>query len=212
LARQTVRFDRPLRTPPNHEAAAALLFLLDRHAPGVTPHMDRTAELAHAVAARLEVGTYMLQATVRAAHLHDVGKLGVPARLLHKPGPLSETEWSMIRQHPVLGEMLLARTPGLASIAPLVRSTHERYDGRGYPDRLADEEIPLPSRIVAACAAFDAMLEPRSHRPPLARGDAVEALRRGAGSEFDPLVVVSVLDEVDSSGNRRRIDCYLKEV
>jgi HD-GYP domain-containing protein (c-di-GMP phosphodiesterase class II) len=199
VTRNVFRLHSHERWPPrshNDEAAAALLYLLDRHSPGVTRHMERTGELARLVAFRLGVGAHMLRVIVRTAVLHDVGKLGIPASVLHKPGPLTDTEWIVMRQHPVLGEALLERTPGLLSIAPLVRSSHERWDGNGYPDGLAGDRIPLPARIVAACDAFDAITEERRYGPQLPVSEAVEELRRGLGSQFDPEIVEALCDVV----------------
>ena len=98
-----------------------------------------------------------LDEVVRAAELHDVGKMAVPDEVLHKPGPLTDEEWDFIRQHTIIGERILSAAPALMPVAKLVRASHERWDGSGYPDGLAGEEIPLGARIVAVCDAFDAM-------------------------------------------------------
>ena len=200
MTRHALRLDSYERWPRrshNDEAAAALLYLLDRHLPGVTLHMERTGELARLVAFRLGVGAHTLRVIVRTAVLHDVGKLGIPASVLRKPGPLTDTEWIIMRQHPVLGEALLERTQGLLSIAPLVRSSHERWDGHGYPDGLAGDRIPLPARIVSGCDAFDAITEERGYGPRLPVREAVEELRRGSGTQFDPEIVDALCDVVE---------------
>jgi len=201
MIRNALRLDPYERWPRrshSDEGAAALLYLLDRHAPAVTLHMERTGELARLVGFRIGMGAHALRAVVRTAVLHDIGKLGIPVSVLHKPGPLSDTEWIIMRQHPVLGEALLERTPGLLSIAPLVRSSHECWDGHGYPDGLAGDRIPLPARIVAACDAFDAITEEREYRPRLPLDQAVEELRRGSGSQFDPDIVHALCDVVEN--------------
>jgi HD-GYP domain-containing protein (c-di-GMP phosphodiesterase class II) len=138
----------------------------------------------------------MIQLAVRTAWLHDVGKLKVPTWVLEKPGELSTLEWSMLREHAVLGERLLERTPGLLQLAPLVRSTHERWDGSGYPDGLAGTKIPLPSRLVTVCDAFDAMTQDRIYSPALPLNRAIWELHKGAGTQFDPEIVDALCDEL----------------
>jgi two-component system, cell cycle response regulator len=201
VTRNALRLNSHERWPrrsQNDEAAAALLYLLDRHCPGVSLHMERTGELARLVGFRLGVGAHTLRVIVRTAVLHDVGKLGIPASVLHKPGSLSETEWMVMRQHPVLGEALLERTRGLLGVAPLVRSSQERWDGSGYPDGLAGDRIPLPARIVSVCDAFDAMTEERGYGPRLPISEALEELRRGSGTQFDPEIVDALSDVVEN--------------
>ena len=117
----------------------------------------------------------------RAAELHDIGKVAIPETILDKPGPLEPQEWAHIRRHTVIGERIVGAAPALGRVAKLVRSTHERHDGGGYPDGLAGEQIPLGARIVAVCDAFDAMTRDRSYRVgdrPRARPRRARALRR----------------------------------
>ena len=108
--------------------------------------------------------------------LHDVGKVAIPNEILFKPGPLDATEWEVMREHPVIGERILRRTPELEPIAPLVRHEHERWDGGGYPDGLAGEAIPIGSRIILACDAYNAMIT----AAPLSRADVIRGGGRGA--------------------------------
>ncbi|HEY3188273.1 MAG TPA: HD domain-containing phosphohydrolase, partial [Solirubrobacteraceae bacterium] len=129
----------------------------------------------------------------RTAQLHDIGKLAVPDSILRKPGPLTPDEESFIRQHTVVGERILSAAPVLQQIASLVRSTHEHWDGTGYPDSLAGEAIPLSSRIVSACDAYTAMRETRAYRDATPDAEAVRELRRCAGRQFDPLVVEALV-------------------
>jgi HD-GYP domain-containing protein (c-di-GMP phosphodiesterase class II) len=125
-----------------------------------------------------------------AALLHDVGKVRVPKEIINKTGPLTEDEWAIVEQHTIEGERLLHRVGGLlGEIGRLVRSCHERWDGEGYPDGLAGEQIPLVARIVACCDAFNAMTSDRSYRRALPLDAALAELRRASGSQFDPLVV-----------------------
>jgi HD-GYP domain-containing protein (c-di-GMP phosphodiesterase class II) len=129
-----------------------------------------------------------------AAMLHDVGKLAIPSEILAKGGALSEDEWSVMAQHPVLGEQILRRLPQLAELAPIVRHEHEHFDGSGYPDGLVGTHIPLGSRIILACDAYAAMTTPRPYRPARSQEEAVAELRAGAGTQFDPDVVDALLD------------------
>ena len=125
----------------------------------------------------------------QAAELHDIGKLAIPEELLHKPGPLDAEEWAFVRRHPLIGERIIGAAPALARAAKLVGATHERLDGSGYPDGLAGDQIPLGARIIAVCDAFTAMTFPRSYAPQLTVPQAIEELRRCAGTQFDPAVV-----------------------
>jgi HD-GYP domain-containing protein (c-di-GMP phosphodiesterase class II) len=129
-----------------------------------------------------------------AALLHDVGKLGVPHEILHKRGPLTDEEWAVLAEHPVAGERILLRIPELASLAPIVRHEHEHWDGSGYPDRLRGHNIPVGSRIILACDAYEAMTTPRPYRPALSKEEAIDELRAGSGSTYDPEVVEALLD------------------
>ena len=114
------------------------------------------------------------------AMLHDVGKVAIPNEILNKQGPLDEAEWKVMREHPVIGAEILQRTPELGAIAPLVRHEHERWDGAGYPDGLAGEAIPIGSRIILACDAYNAMITARPYREPMEHAEAVAELTRTA--------------------------------
>jgi putative nucleotidyltransferase with HDIG domain len=134
-----------------------------------------------------------------AARLHDIGKVAVPDSVLNKPGALDEREWELMRQHPVIGAEIAARVPRLRSAVPAIRGHHERYDGGGYPDGLAGEDIPLAARIIAVADAFSAMVTDRPYRPARPLPEAVEELHRCAGSQFDP-AVVGALESVLETG------------
>jgi HD-GYP domain-containing protein (c-di-GMP phosphodiesterase class II) len=141
-----------------------------------------------------------------AAAFHDIGKLAIPREVLNKPGPLDEDEWAVMAQHTLIGERILRPIEFLAPIRSIVRGAHERWDGTGYPDRLAGEEIPLGARILFACDAYDAMTTDRSYRTALAPGDAQAELRRCAGTQFDPVVVDALLDVVTAAEAGREGD------
>jgi HD-GYP domain-containing protein (c-di-GMP phosphodiesterase class II) len=130
---------------------------------------------------------------------HDVGTVGIPIDLLVKPGRLTDEELALVREHPIIGERLLRALPRLRGAAAIVRHEHERFDGRGYPDGLAGEDIPLASRVLLACDAFVAMTSARAFRPPLEDADALAELRRGGGSQLDPDVVAALLRVLERS-------------
>ena len=149
-------------------------------------HSERMAELAREVGRRLGLEAEELQELEVAARLHDLGKIGVPDQILRKPGPLTQQEWDVMRRHPELGAEMLAAIPGLERVAAIVKGHHERFDGGGYPEGLRGEEIPLASRIVSACDAYQAMISNRPYRPALAPVHALRELSDQAGSQFDP--------------------------
>ena len=139
-----------------------------------------------------------------AALLHDIGKVGMPDRVLHKPGPLADEEWDVMREHPVIGERILRAIPGMGSVARIVRHEHERFDGTGYPDRLAGEEIPLGSRIILACDAYHAMTSDRPYRAAMAHDHAIAELARCAGSQFDPRIVAALVGHLGRGDGQAR--------
>jgi HD-GYP domain-containing protein (c-di-GMP phosphodiesterase class II) len=141
-----------------------------------------------------------------AALLHDVGKVKVPKEIINKPGPLSEVEWLVVKQHTVWGEEMLKPVGGiLGDVATIVRACHERWDGGGYPDGLAGEQIPLIARIVFACDTFSALTTDRSYRKARSVAEAIFELRRNAGAQFDPAVVEALVGIVSESEGVRPI-------
>jgi HD-GYP domain-containing protein (c-di-GMP phosphodiesterase class II) len=161
-------------------------------------HSRDVVQLSVGVARVLELSARDLRHTEFAALLHDVGKIRIPNEIISKPGPLTPEERAVIETHTVEGERLLAKVGGLlGEVGHIVRSCHERYDGRGYPDGLAGEEIPIVARIVSCCDAFHAMTTDRPYRAALPLEDALAELRRGSGTQFDPNVVTALLSVVD---------------
>ena len=160
-------------------------------------HSRAVVDLAMAVASRLRLDPVAKRNVEFGALLHDVGKIRVPKEIIHKPGHLDEAEWEIVRQHTVFGEQMLRRVGGtLSSVGKVVRHSHERWDGTGYPDGLVGEQIPIEARIVCACDAFNAMTTNRSYRRALPLAEAIEELERCGGRQFDPRVVTALLREV----------------
>ncbi|MFN2617348.1 MAG: HD domain-containing phosphohydrolase [Thermoleophilaceae bacterium] len=166
-----------------------LLSSLHEREPNLRAHLDDVADLAHAVGRALGMGNEELDELGRAAELHDVGKIAIPDAILNKPGPLDEEEWVFMRRHTIIGERILASAPALRPVARLVRFSHEHWNGRGYPDGLEAEEIPLGSRVVAVCDAFHAMVSDRPYREAVSTEQALNELQRCSGRQFDPHVI-----------------------
>jgi HD-GYP domain-containing protein (c-di-GMP phosphodiesterase class II) len=163
------------------------------------------AALAREVGARLGVTGPELDELTRAAELHDVGKVALPASILRKPGPLDESEWSFVRQHTLVGDRILSAAPALSSLAHVVRASHEHFDGTGYPDGISGEDIPLGARVVAVCDAYHAMTSDRPYRSALAHWEAVEELRMCAGRQFDPVVVAAFCELMESAAEGQEV-------
>jgi two-component system, cell cycle response regulator len=175
-----------------------LMQALRERDPELDEHIGGVASLAHAVARRFSLNTEQVDEVTKAAELHDIGKMAVPDAILEKPASLDERERAMIKQHTVVGERILAVAPALRKIGKLVRYSHERWDGTGYPDRLKGDEIPLGARIIAVCDAFDAMTTDRPYQPAVPLDDALAELRRCAGTQFDPHVVDVFCQEAEA--------------
>jgi diguanylate cyclase (GGDEF)-like protein len=178
------------------QVADVLMRTMQAKQPQLDCHSSSVAQLAVAVARRVGLSGEQLDEVGRAAELHDVGKVGIPDRILSKPGPLDRAEWDFMHQHTILGERILSAAPALRPIAAIVRASHERWDGTGYPDRLAGEEIPTAARIVGVCDAYEAMTTDRAYSPAIGHEAACRELRAMAGTQFDPDVVDAFLAEV----------------
>jgi diguanylate cyclase (GGDEF)-like protein len=184
------------RGSAGRESTDVLLGALAERFPALIDHVNGVARMAVDVARRLGVDEWEQAVVARAAELHDVGKVAIPEDILLKPGRLTADEWAFMRRHTEIGERILAAAPSLSGAAKIVRGSHERWDGAGYPDGLAGQDIPLGARIVAVCDAFDAMVSDRPYRRRLPREEALAELRRCAGGQFDPAVVSAFLDAV----------------
>jgi HD-GYP domain-containing protein (c-di-GMP phosphodiesterase class II) len=191
LRRADERLYRQKELLPSHRGAAhePLMRTLAEREPGLRDHVEDVSALALAMGRALGLESLELEDMRLAAELHDVGKLAIPDAILHKPGPLDEHEWDFMRQHTVIGQRILTGAPALTAVGMIVRSTHERWDGSGYPDGLAGEDIPLTARIIAICDAFSAITSDRPYRAASTEEQAIAELRRCAGGQFDPRLV-----------------------
>jgi HD-GYP domain-containing protein (c-di-GMP phosphodiesterase class II) len=178
------------------QAHAVLMAVLDARRPELRSHLRTVAYRSISLSRHLGLDLDTIDDIFLASELQDIGLMTVPESILEKEGPLDAEEAELIRKHPVAGERIIASAPGLASVAALVRSTSERFDGRGYPDGLSGEEIPLGARIIAVCVAFAAMGSTRPYQPARTQGEIIVELELCAGSQFDPAVVAALVAEL----------------
>jgi two-component system cell cycle response regulator len=179
-----------------------LVQILAARRPELHAHSSEVAQLCRRVGSVRRLQADELEELVRAAELHDIGKVGIPDAHLARENPPTEAGHEFLRHHPVVGERILSAMPALLGVAAIVRSTAERWDGRGYPDGLAGEQIPLASRIIAVCDAYAAM---RSAGDPVRGREVLEQIRGEAGRRFDPGVVTALLDELHREEARREV-------
>jgi response regulator RpfG family c-di-GMP phosphodiesterase len=175
----------------------ALLSAIEARDSYMGDHSRSVAGLATQVARRMGLPEEEVAVVQQAAFLHDVGKVAIPDSILKKRGPLDDAELETMRAHAALGARMIASIPGLAHLAPVIKATHERWNGEGYPDELSGEEIPLASRIVHACDAWHAMTSDRPYREALGR-EAIDELRTNMGEQFDPRVALALVDVVEA--------------
>jgi putative two-component system response regulator len=166
-------------------------------------HLQRLASYAMLLGQELALDDGQLRVLRYASLLHDIGKLAVSAKVLCKPGPLTEEEWEEVRQHPVVGERICACLWFARQVAPVIRHHHERWDGSGYVDGLAGSDIPLLARIVSVADAFDAMSSDRPYRKALPDYEVVRRLTDGAGRQWDPEITGTLLGLVERQGIRK---------
>jgi diguanylate cyclase (GGDEF)-like protein len=188
------------RTSAGSQSRDVLLAALRERQPELAEQAVDVAELALAVAEELGMEAEQRDETYRAAQLQGTGKMAIPDAILSKPGPLEESEWEFVRKHTVIGERIIASAAALVPVARLVRSSGERWDGGGYPDSLSGEQIPLGARVVGVCEAYAAMVSERPYSVAMRPSRALEELRRGAGSQFDPGVVAAFEKVAEKTG------------
>lgn len=152
-------------------------------------HVQNVARMALAIGREMGMSQRELESLRFGAILHDIGKIGIPDAILRKPGPLDAKEWEIMRQHPVIGERILVPIQHLRDAAQIVRHHHEKYGGRGYPDGLVGEAIPLGARILTVVDSYSAIIDRRTYKPARSHEQAVAELSRCAGIQFDPNVV-----------------------
>lgn len=178
------------------DAVDELALIVDRRDPFMEGHSERVARRVRGFASRLDLSTRDVEIITSAARVHDVGMVAVDPRIVAKPGALSAIEWDELKRHPIVGAELLVRFPQFALAAGAIRHHHERWDGTGYPDRLAGEAIPYAARLIAVVDAFDAMTNPRPYRSAMSVASALAELERGAGTQWDARLVASFVTQM----------------
>jgi two-component system, cell cycle response regulator len=199
------------RASAGRQSANVLLRTLAERDSELGIHLGGVADLASATAMRLGVPQEHMEAVRQTGLLHDVGKVAIPDEILSKPGPLDESEWAFMKRHTIIGERIISAAPALTVVARLVRSTHERYDGGGYPDGLAGDDIPLIARIVTVCDAYDAMVTKRAYRDAWDKPTAIAELRNCSGTQFDPEVVEAFVSALETVGDRGQVAAHSLE-
>jgi HD-GYP domain-containing protein (c-di-GMP phosphodiesterase class II) len=177
---------------------AALANALEANDEYTSSHARWITDVSLLVGRALDLDREALKRLEFGALFHDIGKIGIPSEILQKPGPLTDAEFAIVKEHPELGEKILAPIDRLADVRPIVRACHERWDGLGYPDGKCGDEIPIESRIVLVCDAYHAMVTDRPYRRRLDPEEAVRRLRESAGTQFDPVAVNAFVDLFDA--------------
>jgi putative two-component system response regulator len=197
------------RVTDDLESAESLFLTLGRiieaRDPCTEGHCDRLADYAITLGRHLNLNEEDFDTLYRGAFLHDVGKIGIPDRILLKKGKLTRSEYALMKQHPAIGDELCRTARSFEAVRPIVRHHHERVDGRGYPSGLRGSEIPAAARIVGAVDAYAAMTQPRPYRDSLSPDDAIAELRRNADAQFDAEVVAALVWLLDAGGEDYRL-------
>lgn len=180
-----------------HDLVECITSALDARDPYTGDHSRRVSDMACALCGVLGINDELAQEIHIAGHLHDIGKIGIPDRVLLKEGKLSDEEWILMKRHPQIGADILNKSPYFARISAIILHHHERFDGKGYPFGAKGEEIPLGARIIAVCDSIDAMASKRSYRNAIPL-DAVHAeIERCCGTMYDPIVADAMLANWD---------------
>ena len=201
-ASNSLECNKPFKSPDKviHQLAESLGSAIDAKDPFTGLHSEEVAEISHAIGLSMKIAPGMADVIHVAGHLHDIGKIGVPDRILHKEGILTSDDWNHIKRHPEVGADILKPVISLleSGIVDIVRHHHERFDGRGYPYGLKGAEIPLGARIIALADSLSAMLQNRPYRPAMTFTEAVQEIIKCSGSQFDPEVVKAFLSSSES--------------
>ena len=193
------------RDTARRAATAVAMEALRTRDEGTADHCDDVLTLCDAVGRRLKLDERQLAQLSGGAQLHDVGKVAIPLAIINKPTALTEAEWAIVREHTVIGERIVRSVPALSDIAPIVRHSHEHWDGSGYPDGLSGEAIPLASRVILCADAFHAMRMDRPYRRGRAADAALAEIEACAGTQFDPKVADAFLDVADDARRDRAL-------
>jgi putative nucleotidyltransferase with HDIG domain len=197
------RFEDPQRTASG--VIEGVLVMLKARDEATCAHSHATGAWCRRLSEALKLTPAMTDIIWKAGVLHDIGKIATPDGILFKTGPLNEDEWTIMKAHAEFGAEILSELPALAAYAPIVRSHHERWDGRGYPNGLKGEEIPFEARVVAVADAFHAMISNRPYRPAIGQRQAMDILREGSGTQWDPTIIsamIAMLDAPRKAGRR----------
>lgn len=186
-----------------HDMVDSLSRALEAKNSNMCGHSERVAELSLLLAKSSGLSKVEQERIHIGAHLHDIGKIGIPDAILNKPGKLTDSEFAVIRKHPEIGSDIISKVKVFRPIVDIVRHHHERFDGKGYPDGLCGNEISFGARIVCVADSFDAMISERSYRKPLRISEAMAEIERCRGSQFDP-VIVDILTKLINS---KKIKC-----
>ncbi len=173
------------------DAGAAMLAAASTY---TAEHSDDVVLIADAISDEMSIGSPARADLLTAARLHDIGKTSIPLEVIEKAGPLTDEEWELMKEHTLAGQRILSAIPELAVVGTIVRHSHERWDGRGYPDGLAGDEIPLASRVILCADAFDAIRCSRPYREGRSAAASLGEVKRNAGTQFDPEVVDVLVD------------------
>ena len=196
----------------SYGALAALARTIDASSPWTAGHSERVTAFSLRMASRLCISQEMCESLKRGGLLHDIGKIGIPPQILDKPGPLDPDELARIREHPAMGARILAPLESFADAIPIVRSHHERFDGRGYPQGLAGEDIPILARLLAVADVYDALVSSRPYRPGWKHDQALDTIRTASGSQFDPRMVAAFFEVMQYEGDAARFSLSMERL